>query len=134
LSLFVGQKGDYFYVIESGKFSIVVDGKVVGNLSKGQSFGELALLYNSPRQATVKSDTNGFLFSLDRETYKLIVAQSSSERSLEIKKALVRVPLLQDLTEDQLEKLTDTVEIFAYNPGRTPLSLRIVSHVYPSVF
>ena len=112
-----GQKGDYYYVVESGKFSIVVDGKSVSHLTKGQSFGELALLYNSPRQATVKADTDGFLFSLDRETYKFIVAQSSSNRSLEIKKALARVPLLSELTEDQLEKLSDTVEIFAYNPG-----------------
>jgi CRP-like cAMP-binding protein/tRNA A-37 threonylcarbamoyl transferase component Bud32 len=112
-----GQKGDYFYVIESGKFSIVVDGKAVGNLSRGHSFGELALLYNSPRQATVRADSNGFLFSLDRETYKFVVAQSSSNRSLEVKKALSRVPLLADLTEEQLDKLSDTVEIFGYNPG-----------------
>lgn len=113
----LGQNGDYFYVIESGKFSIVVDGKTVGQLQRGHSFGELALLYNSPRQATIRADSDGFLFSLDRETYKYVVAQSSSNRALEIKKALARVPLLADLTEDQLEKLCDTVEIFGYNPG-----------------
>ncbi len=90
----------------------------MSQLSKGHSFGELALLYNSPRQATVRADTNGVLYSLDRETYKLIVAQSSSNRSAEVKKALSRVPLLADLTEEQLDKLCDTVEIFGYNPGQ----------------
>jgi CRP-like cAMP-binding protein len=74
-------------------------------------------LYNSPRQATIRADSNATLFSLDRKTYKFIVAQSSSNYSLEIKKALAKVPLLADLTEEQLEKLSDTVEIFPYNAG-----------------
>ncbi len=117
--VFQGQSGDYFYIIDSGKFTVIVDGRPVAQLSKGHSFGELALLYNSPRQATVRADSDGTIFSLDRETYKFIVAQSSTNRTIEIKKALASVPLLADLTEDQLERLSDTVEIFPYNPGNT---------------
>ena len=112
-----GQNGDYFYIIDSGKFTVIVNNKPVSTLTNGHSFGELALLYESPRQATVRADTNAVLFSLDRETYKHIVAQSSSNRSLEIKTALARVPLLKDLTEEQLDKVVDTVEIFPYNAG-----------------
>ena len=115
--IFSGQEGDYFYVVESGSLTVVIDGKPVSQMTEGGSFGELALLYNSPRQATIKADTKVSLFSLDRETYKFIVAQSSSSRTIEIKKALASVPLLSDLTDDQLDRLSDTVEIFPYNAG-----------------
>ena len=39
----------------------------------GDSFGELALLYNAPRAATIISKTNSVLFSLDRDTFNNIV-------------------------------------------------------------
>lgn len=88
-----GEEGNYFYVIEAGTFSVLVDKKPVAKLNAGSSFGELALIYNSPRQATIQAVTDAVLFSLDRETYKLVVAQSSSNRSAEIKKALMQVSL-----------------------------------------
>lgn len=40
------------------------------------AFGELALLYNAPRAATIKAKTNGSLFSLDRETFNHIVKEA----------------------------------------------------------
>lgn len=39
----------------------------------GESFGELALLYNAPRAATIIAKTNSILFSLDRSTFNNIV-------------------------------------------------------------
>ena len=114
---FIGQEGDYFYVVEKGSFTVLVDNKPVSQIGEGNSFGELALLYNAPRQATIRSDTNAVVFSLDRETYRFILAQSTSNREKEIKKALKLVPLLADLTEEQLEKLSDSIEIFPYNAG-----------------
>jgi len=40
-------------VVESGNFSYLVDGKDVGGAGENDCFGELALLYNVPRQASV---------------------------------------------------------------------------------
>jgi CRP-like cAMP-binding protein len=115
--LFAGQDGDYFYIVEKGSFTVLVDGKPVSQVGEGSSFGELALLYNAPRQATIRSDTNAVVFSLDRESYRFIIAQSTSNREKEIKQALRHVPLLAELTDEQLEKLADSVEIFPYNAG-----------------
>lgn len=113
-----GQDGDYFYVVEKGSFTVIVDSKPVSQIGEGSSFGELALLYNAPRQATIRSDTNAVVFSLDRESYRFILAQSTSNREKEIKKALKMVPLLAELTEEQLDKLSDSVEVFPYNAGK----------------
>lgn len=116
-TIFVGQDGDYFYVIESGIFTVLVDGKPVSQFAEGSSFGELALLYNSPRQATVRADTDAVVYSLDRDTYRFLIAQSSADRTLEIKRALNSCPLLAELTEEQLEKVSEAVELFSYNEG-----------------
>ena len=97
---------------------MIVDNTIKpGKLNEGNSFGELALLYNAPRQATIRCDSEAILFSLDRETYRYIIAQSSAVRDLEIKQALSKVPILTDLTEEQLDRLADTVETFPYKPG-----------------
>jgi cAMP-dependent protein kinase regulator len=113
-----GQQGDYFYIIEKGAFTVLVNDKAVAQLGEGKSFGELALLYNSPRQATIRSESVATLFSLDRDTFRHILSHSSSNRLNEIKTALGKVPLLAGLTDEQFSKLTDTVEMVPYKAGK----------------
>jgi len=48
-----GDAGDNFYVVDEGTFHIFVNGKKVLDVGPGGSFGELALMYNTPRAATV---------------------------------------------------------------------------------
>ena len=58
-----GDDGDFFYIIESGKFDIykTIDGeeKHLGQYDGKGSFGELALMYNAPRAATIVANTDG---------------------------------------------------------------------------
>ena len=116
-------------MVESGTFTVLVDGKPVSQFAEGNSFGELALLYNSPRQATVRADTNAVVYSLDRDTYRFLIAQSSADRTLEIKKALNSCPLLAELTEDQLEKVSEAVELFSYNAGAVNFLYKLLSSI-----
>jgi len=71
-----GEPGDRFYVIESGKAEIVKDGVVLDAVSKGMYFGEVALLRNVPRTATVVAATPMRLFALDRDGFELVVADA----------------------------------------------------------
>lgn len=65
-----GDMGDYFYVLEAGTCDIFVDEKLVLQVSKGMSFGELALLYDAPRAATVKTTSDVVAWVMDRQTFK----------------------------------------------------------------
>ena len=114
-----GDKADYFYIIESGRCQIVKDGAELGTLGEGQSFGELALLHNSVRAATVTASPGTVLYSLDRNTFKCTVASSINSRMNEIETALHKVPLLADLSDVQIEKLAQFVEIVNYQAGVT---------------
>jgi len=46
----------------------------------GESFGELALLYNAPRAASIKSNNNSVLFALDRECFNHIVKEAAVKK------------------------------------------------------
>lgn len=74
-----GETGDHFYVVESGTLEIFVKGKDgepqrVGNtLGPGSGFGELALMYNTPRAASIKSKSECVLWEIDRNSYRGIL-------------------------------------------------------------
>jgi CRP-like cAMP-binding protein/Zn-dependent protease len=71
-----GEPGDRFYVIESGRAEIIRDGAVIDSVSKGMYFGEVALLRDVPRTATVVAVTPMRVFALDREGFELVVADA----------------------------------------------------------
>ncbi len=112
-----GQEGDFFYVVEKGLLTIIVNGTPVGTREGGSSFGELALMYDAPRAATIKADVSSDLFRLDRLTFRHLLAKSTASASTESISTLRKVPLLQELTDAQYAKLADAVFIVKYNAG-----------------
>ena len=58
-----------WYLIENGAVEVLVDGFVVNALRRGEGFGELALLRDRPRSATVRAHTDVTLLSLDRDAF-----------------------------------------------------------------
>ncbi|MFN8022911.1 MAG: MFS transporter [Acidimicrobiales bacterium] len=64
-----GQAGDRFYVIESGRVDVAIRDQFVRSQTAGESFGEIALLRDVPRTATITAASDTVLRSIDRDLF-----------------------------------------------------------------
>jgi hypothetical protein len=75
-----GESGDRYYVIREGEVEVSSGGEVLRTLSAGEGFGEIALLRDVPRTATVRAVHRTELLAIDREEFLEAVNGSSSSR------------------------------------------------------
>lgn len=116
-----GDEGDYFYVVEVGSVEFYVDDQKVSNSGPGSSFGELALMYNSPRAATVLASSDCTLWALDRLTFRKILLGSSFKKRVMYDSLLKSIPILENLTNYDRAKLADALDTQYYEPGQVIL-------------
>ena len=86
-----GDHGDRFYVVQDGEVDVAVDGRPVRTLGPGAYFGEIALLRDVPRTATVTGRGAAELLALDREEF--IAAVTGHAPSLEAADAVIATRL-----------------------------------------
>jgi hypothetical protein len=75
-----GAAADAYYVIDDGHAEVLVDGAPIARLGPGDAFGEIALLLDRPRTATVRAVEHLRLQTLDRETFLQVVAGHDASR------------------------------------------------------
>jgi cAMP-dependent protein kinase regulator len=113
-----GEEGDNFYVVEQGRFGVDVDGREVVQIGPGGSFGELALMYNTQRAATVTSLTPGKLLQVDRGTFRRVIIDFAYQKRCKYMDFLRTVPLLQALSEAEIGKVADALEAVSFPAGQ----------------
>jgi CRP-like cAMP-binding protein len=69
-----GEAGERFYVIEAGTAAVTSDGRPLPTLGPGDCFGEIALLRDVPRTATVTALTDLTLLVVERDPFLAVVA------------------------------------------------------------
>jgi len=100
---------DFLYVLAKGSVRFVKDGEEIGTTSNpGDIFGELALLYDTPREASVVATSSCVLYRVARETFRTIQAHFIVENEKPLK-LLKNSKLFHDRSEELLEKLAECV-------------------------
>ena len=114
-----GDHGDFFYVIDSGNFDILINGSKVGSYDGEGAFGELALMYNTPRAATIQSTSVGVLWCVDRLTFRKTV-NSHNYRKRKLYEGFIKsVPLMSTLSALEISKVADCLEPVEFKDGET---------------
>mmetsp|Transcript_20670 Transcript_20670/g.29064 ORF Transcript_20670/g.29064 Transcript_20670/m.29064 type:complete len:382 (-) Transcript_20670:117-1262(-) len=118
--------GDFFYVIQSGFYEVHKSNgtkenpgefKRVFQYDQKGSFGELALMYNCPRAATVKAATDGVLWAVDRATFRNIIIKETAKKREMHETFLRKVPVLANLSATHISQIADSLQVKSYNDG-----------------
>lgn len=121
-----GDDGDHMYVIEKGQIEClkVLGGeeKVVKQCSTGDAFGELALLYNCPRAASVQAKEDAVVWALDRESFNHIVRDASVKKREMYDAFLKTIPLLEALDAYERSSLADALHKESVAAGATVIT------------
>ncbi len=136
-----GDKGDNFYVIEAGSFNVFVQKekggtRKVSSRGKAECFGELALMYDAPRAATVTASTDAVCWVVDRFTFRRVLTNLSDSRLNEcvqrfpaclpacqpavahrFEEFLKRVPLLAPLSAFERSKVAEALSVVNFKAG-----------------
>jgi CRP-like cAMP-binding protein/predicted MFS family arabinose efflux permease len=102
-----GEPGDRFYVVGSGELEVSANGARVATLGAGDCFGEIALIEDTPRTATVTARTDTDLYTLGRED--LVEAVTGSVRSAETAASLIQDRL--DASERRTKEAEPTAQV-----------------------
>ncbi|KAI8979968.1 camp-dependent protein kinase regulatory subunit [Pilobolus umbonatus] len=118
-----GGVGDYFYVVESGTLDCFIskngeDRVKVTSYEAGGSFGELALMYNAPRAATIITTSDCVLWALDRITFRTILMENTSRKRRMYESFLSEVVLLKSLESYEQHKIADALESVYFEEGQ----------------
>lgn len=118
-----GEDGQELYVVESGVLSCskLFKGNQEPTFLKeyqpGEAFGELALLYNAPRAATITAKTDAELWALDRRTFNFIVKDSAQKKREKYEEFLKDVAILKNMDSYERNKLADAIKEQWYKTG-----------------
>ncbi len=115
-----GDRGDCLYFVESGnlecykQFSKGTEPVLVKKYEPGDSFGELALLYNAPRAATIRTVNDVITWVLDRETFNNIVKDAAQKKREKYENFLKNVEILSTIDSYEIMQISDAIKSINY--------------------
>lgn len=118
-----GDDGDFLFVIEKGHLDCmkIIDGdeRVVKTCAPGDVFGELALLYNCPRAASVVAKETCVCWQLDRETFNHIVKDAAAKKRNKYESFLKNVTILASIDAYERSQIADALMPETFKRGDT---------------
>ncbi|GIL65139.1 hypothetical protein Vafri_18948 [Volvox africanus] len=116
-----GDAATKLFVVRSGKFEVLERRKdvmfKVNTKERADVFGEISLMYDCPRSATVAATTEASVFVLERDVFRHFVQASVEDEKGQIQLFLNSVPLLSSLRADEKMKLVDAFVEDSFDAG-----------------
>uniref|UniRef100_A0A914DM57 cGMP-dependent protein kinase n=1 Tax=Acrobeloides nanus TaxID=290746 RepID=A0A914DM57_9BILA len=97
-----GEPGDRLFVIAEGQAQVSREGQQLGQLGPGTVMGELAILYNCTRTASIQAISDMVLWVLDRSVFQMITMRLGMERHSQLMNFLQKASIFENLSEDRI--------------------------------
>ncbi|KAK1936351.1 cGMP dependent protein kinase [Babesia divergens] len=118
-----GNNGAYFFIINHGEFDVYIDGELVNSMSRGTAFGEISLIHNTPRSATVKvrntPGNSGKLWGVTRVIFRETLKRISHRNYTENREFLDCVTIFGNLTDENKNCITNALVETRFAVGDT---------------
>lgn len=112
-----GLEANHFYIITRGMLGVFVDEMQRRTLGPGDTFGEVALMFNTERTATIRScSPETEMWQLGRDDFKACQRKIRSSKLMDRERMLQRVPLLKKLPPTSLAQLSEILIAQVYGP------------------
>ena len=118
-----GEEGYVLYLVDSGELDCEKVFKTgdpptyLKTYKPGESFGELALLYNAPRAATIRAKTDATCWALDRECFNNIVKDAAIKKREKYENTLKKVEILKSIDPYELGQICDALKTQNFKKG-----------------
>lgn len=109
-----GEMGSQLYLVYEGHFDVMENRHgvqvKVNHKTRGDIFGEISLMFQSPRTATVIASTDAKVWVLERALFRTLTRKAAMETTLQNEVFLNSVPILSSLTVEERIKLAEALE------------------------
>jgi cAMP-dependent protein kinase regulator len=96
----------------------------------GEAFGELSLLYNAPRAATITAKSKSVLYSLDRDTFNIIVKESAQRKREKYESSIKHVNILDSISAYERSQIADAIGEEQFKPGELVINQGDIGDVF----
>lgn len=110
-----GETGSHMYVSATGSYQVVVKGHIVNSFTHTHAFGEIAILYNAKRNASIHAVEDGKIWVLDRKAYQEIMIRSNIIEQNEMVAFLKQVPSLNKKDDNTLRQVANLLQKEFFN-------------------
>jgi CRP-like cAMP-binding protein/serine/threonine protein kinase len=107
--------GDYFYILESGSAQVIKDGKIVNTLPEGKGFGEMALVNDVLRTASIRCADNCKMWAIGRDRFRSIVTEQETISRQKKIDSLGSIELFGNLTFKTMGRVADSLHVVYFD-------------------
>jgi len=113
-----GEPGDKLFIVEDGELGVSIRGEAIRTIGRGALLGELALIYDCPRSATVMCKTDSTVYSLQRKLFKKVLTVSVDAAATQRSRWLLNSPELAIMSPMHLSRLVASLKPVTYQRGQ----------------
>lgn len=110
-----GHKGNSCYIIQSGTYTVAIDNRNLKQLRPRHTFGELAMLYNVDRTATVACTEAGALWRMDAAAFRKCMEQLSEKNFRKAMVFLSSDPTFGGMSDDERKTLAGACSVQTFS-------------------